>query len=276
MEYFYFIKALRIVRYILIFCIILFVFKVTANERLYLAFNDQCPYTCADKPQKSLVVTIMNEVYKQENIGVELVLIPFSRVMKLIITGRASGKKDSQIIHAVFMTKADNPDLIFPKIPVVKDNQCFYTLNDSLWKYNPTLQSDNVVLGVKAGSNFPEIERLIYSLKAKNKLTEISPSNGFEHLFKMLLKKRIDAIYDVSASIEYIAGKHNAGKLIKKGWCESNYVEGVIGFSPAYPKKSAMLAKIWDENYPKLLAQGAFDSIFDSYDLTKPLIEVSN
>lgn len=265
-----FINVINITKYSLVVCFLLLTYTVSASEKLYLAYYDHCPYTCITKPQQSLIVVIITEVYKKEGIDVELVLMPYLRMVKLISTGRVSGAKNSQVIHAVFTAKSDIPNLIFPEVPVVKDKQCFYTLKDFMWEYNPKIINDDIVLGIQSGSKFPEIEKLTSYLKGKNRLVELFSSNSFEQLFNMLLKKRVDAIYDVSVSIEFIAKKLDIMDMIKKGWCESNYVEGYIGFSPAYPEKAERLQKIWDENYPKLLAEGAFDFIFNSYYLRKP------
>ena len=261
---------INIVKYSLLVCLLVSIFKAYANEKLYLAYYEHCPYTCIDEPQQSIIINIITEVYKREGIDVELVLMPSLRAVKLISAGRVSGEKNSQIIHAIFIAKSDVQNLIFPTIPIVQDKQCFYTLKDSTWEYNPKNINKDIILGIKSGSKFPKIEGLTSYLKKKNKLTELFPSNSFEQLFEMLIKKRIDAIYDVTASIEYTAQKLNIMDMLKKGWCETGYIEGYIGFSPAFPEKSNRLTKIWDESYPKLLAQGTFDSIFNFYNLKKP------
>ena len=263
-------KFINIVKYSSIACLLVLTFKASANEKLYLAYHDHCPYTCIDKPQESLTINIITHVYKMEGIDVELVLMPSLRAVTLISSGRVSGDKNSQTIHAIFTAKSDVQNLIFPNSPIIKDKQCFYTLKDSTWEFNPKNINDDIVLGIQSGAKFPEIKELISYLERKNRLTELSPSNSFERLFKMLLNKRVDAIYDVSASIEFTAQKLNIMNMLKRGWCESNYIEGYIGFSPAYPEKSKRLKKIWDENYPKLLAQGVFDSIYNLYNLKKP------
>jgi len=264
-------KFINIVKYSSIACLLVLTFKAFANEKLYLAYHDHCPYTCIDKPQESLIINIITHVYKEQGIDVELVLMPSLRAVKLISTGRVSGEQNSQAIHVIFVAKSDVQNLIFPNSAIIQDKQCFYTLKDSTWEYSPKSINKDIVLGIQSGSKFPEIEELTSHLKKKNRLTELSPSNSFEQLFEMLLKKRVGAIYDVSASIEFTAQKLNIMNMLKKGWCESNYIEGFIGFSPAYPKKAKRWQKIWDENYPKLLAQGVFDSIFNKYNLKKPL-----
>ena len=274
MESYYFIKVLSIIKRSLFACIILVTFKATANDKLYLAYYDHCPYLCMDKSNESFILQVMTQVYKNEGIDIELVLMPYLRVVNSINSGRMTGSSDSQIIHAAFTVKSDIPDLIFPEAPVVQDKQCFYTLKNNLWKYSPEKPDEPISLAIQSGANYPSINRTISSAKAKNRLTEVSPSNGFHHMLQMLLKGRVDAIFDVTTTVEFAADKLGISNQIKKGWCESNYVEGFIGFSKAYPAKSARLKKIWDKNYPKLLAQGTFDSLFKSYHITKPLLEV--
>lgn len=241
--------------------------SVSSNNdlnKIYIAYDDLCPLMCNIDNGKGVVSKIINKVYQTENIEIIWIKLPHRRRLQDI--------GGTQIIHATFTVKDDAPKLLYPNTPMFEDKQCFYTHTDSNWVYHPGVRNKPIALGVMASSTFPAIDEFITSVKKSNLLS--SSSDNFSSIVEMLIRKRTEAIYDISSSIIYSAKKMNKLHLIKEGWCEPKHITGYIAFSPKYPEQAKRWIEIWDRSYPVLLAKGEFDKLFDEFGLVKPYFNI--
>lgn len=251
--------------YIIIFSLLIAQSALSKDttQKMYIAYHELCPSMCNDK-SVSVVDIIIKKVFQDENIEVIFITLPQLRIMRDIRIGQSG----SQILHATITTKTQLPDFLFPDTPIAKDKLCFYTTTSTKWVYHPDGKNNKINLSLFNGAKYPAIYGFISELEKLGMLTVIS--GNFETLVNMMIRDRVEAIYDISSSVKYAAKKLNKLHLVKKGWCQPTYLEGFIAFSPAYDKQAKNWIEIWDRKYPKLLSMGEFDDLIESNGLYKP------
>jgi polar amino acid transport system substrate-binding protein len=140
-----------------------------------------------------------------------------------------------------------------------KDNDFKYTGNDSL---------KGKVIGIVQDYHFsgPMGKYIEDNYQNAQIIHQISGDNAAALNIKALINKRTDICVDDQYVIKYTAATNNMSDTIKIVDLINDTAKNYMAFSPAL-KDSQALADIWDEAYPKLLADGTMKKILAKYDI---------
>lgn len=234
----------------LIICFLLFFSDFTVSEEFQFVDSTFCPFICdpAIEGKEGFVIDILRDALASKNHTMNFTIVPYKRALSLVRSGEAHALPD--------IYKEDAPDLITGKSILRLGNNQFFVRHDSNWRYSSPASWNDIVIGVIDGYTYADNAFDDYLTQQKNTENSKVMFIGGEHVYKrllmLLLTKRIDAILDDNAFIQYELARFNrqnegdnvfsvmsAGTLSVGG-------QHVVAYSPKHPEIAQQLMDIID------------------------------
>jgi len=217
-----------------------------------------CPYACLPGNRPGYMVEAVKAVFEPLGVKVSYKPVTWEDAIRLV----AVGGEDA----LVGCTKAETPNLIFPKTPLGYSANAFFVKADSSWRYSGPDSLETVKLGVSFGYDYGEMINH-YVLENPTKTVTASSQEPVKESLRNLSLGVVDAVIGDPSVILWSARSMGMdGKIRKAG--EIGMPNPVyIGFNPLDPE-SVDRAASFDAGMAKLRASGVLAEILSKYGLS--------
>lgn len=230
-----------------------------SNQKLTISVSQFCPFMCIQGDQVGgFTVDLLKLIFPDKLTFQEF---PWARG----VAEANSGGVDGILAPA----KAEAPNLIFPKLEIAWQEECFYKRRDSDWRYTDYTSFKHQKILVFRGWSFQK--KLMAHFGSENYRVIFQDMN-FDSRYMpraigMIRRARVNAFWQESSVFKYYA-KHHPGKtdhLTSAGCIDKHAL--FIAFTPTKPLQSKNLAKQYDEGISKLKQSGAWSKVLSNYGL---------
>jgi polar amino acid transport system substrate-binding protein len=228
-----------------------------SSEVVTIVSDCWTPYICGPEAGKNgIAVDICKTVFKKAGYNLEFKIVPWKRA----IVDTRKGKYDA----IVCATKNDAPDFVYPEEPIAVQKTCFYTDQNSSWKYENIDSLSGIILGVIGGYHYSkELDKYIEEKGNTGKVQVAQGNNPLRSNVFMLKKQRISALIEDPLVMQYYIWQNKEAGLREAG-CVPERVKLFIPFSPE-KSKAELYAKILSDGIKELIKSGDIKLIYKSY-----------
>jgi polar amino acid transport system substrate-binding protein len=239
------------------------------SEEFQFVDSTFCPFICDPvvEGREGFVIDILRDALATQNHTMNFTIVPYKRALSMVRSGEAHALPD--------IYKEDAPDLITGKSILRLGNNQFFTRNDSSWKYTSADSWKKIIIGVVDGYTFAdkEFDQYLESQKhsQNSRVLFIGGEQAYNRLITLLLNKRIDAILDDNAFIQYELArfnrknsKDNVFSLVSAATL-SIRGQHVVAYSPKHPETAKLLMEIIDPFVINLYLTGKIETYLAPY-----------
>ena len=282
-----------------IYCIVLS--PLVLGKDFKISMNEFCPYHCTDskggwdKNHPGYAYEIYDEIYSSAGYDFKAIQSFFHGGMRLTDTGAVDAisgpiKLESKLESEIKTRQNKNTGAIYSRLiyseePIsIYQSSCFFGKAGMKWKYKGIQSLLPYITAVVKDFDYGESLNKIIEAEATSKKNapKIQLMYGKDiHLrnFSMLLNRRVDLVLaDLQVGL-YTINKMEKEQQIEKGSiklldCTDEGKRNLyVGFSPKRPKKSRLLAQLFDQGIGRLRSSGRLKLILDKYGLNDWVLE---
>lgn len=158
-----------------------------APPRLLLVTQHYPPYIIANGSQASgMVVDVVREAFARMQQPIDIVAYPWSRALNMVTAG------DADALFTIKRTPERERTLVYPREPVLTQDYVFFARKGSNFRFDGDFNAiAKAHLGVVINTSYgPRFDQAI----AQGQLTNIESAKDYEHIFRMLVAGRVDAV----------------------------------------------------------------------------------
>jgi polar amino acid transport system substrate-binding protein len=256
------IQFIRKIKYsallLLSLCLSVFMYPTHAKP-LIMVSDEWCPYVCEDDELPGFLIEIINEIALNNNIKIELSLMPLARALDLTQKG--------EVDIALALTSQHVTDFKLLKTSssfggLYND---FYVKKGQSWHFQGMADlgsklADNTILGIINGYEYgKDIAQLIET--HPEHVFPASGTNPLKNQLKMLQMGRLDILLDSRFTVQYQLSKLPNSTIVYAG-TQGDFTPLFLGFSPSLNKK---LIPLFDQGLQTLRQNGRLSKILMKY-----------
>lgn len=186
---------------------------ISLAKTIKVAAIDWCPQICPNHERSGYVVDLVNKAFANSDYQLKIDYFPWSRAIKYVLSGQ---------YHALLSpAKAEAPLLRYPKIPVGKQDMCFFTSAEDNWQYKGALSLENKQIGIAIDTSIEELNNYV-----ENHPEQFQFQPYHERYIRQNAQKidkgRIDAFLFTHNSTRYELNKHNIWHKYRNAGCVSS------------------------------------------------------
>ncbi|WP_167812655.1 substrate-binding periplasmic protein [Marinobacter daqiaonensis] len=186
--------------YALLFIFLILSQPVFAGQRTVTLVGDRwCPHNCLGMGERSQghLVDKASEALQRAGYRVEYVEMPWSRAILEVESGNFDG--------LVGASPDESPALIFPRQPLAIARHSFYTLPSFNWLFEGLHSLETITLGVVQSYSYGRLhdDYIRFHERDPRRLAILKGNRVLPRLVRMLTMKRVDAIIEEEAVLEY-------------------------------------------------------------------------
>lgn len=228
------------------------------GETLAIAADLWCPVNCAaDAPRPGIFVELARDIFAEAGIQVRYETRNWARVLQEVRRGELNA--------AVGAGHEDAPDFLFTRTPVAMSRNCFYTRQDSAWRFTGVDSLSSVRLGVI--NDYSYGEQLNAYVLAHHDGDRVQVAAGDKALDLNLTKLghgRLDALIENSWVIQArLVALGRRGELREAG-CREPDVPIYLAFSPALADSSRHV-ELFEQGLQRYRADGSLQALLKAY-----------
>lgn len=161
--------------------------SAVAQDRLRLVTLEYPPYIInAPGGAEGLAASIVREVFARMNQPISIEFYPWSRSLRML----ASGEADA--LFTIKHTQERERTMLFPRESLLSQDYVFFVRKDSNLRFNGDFASlANATIGLVRNTSYGT--RFDTAL-ARGGFPKLEYANDYEHIFRMLLAGRVDAV----------------------------------------------------------------------------------
>ncbi|MDD0842848.1 substrate-binding periplasmic protein [Pseudomonas sp. Gutcm_11s] len=232
-------------------------------ETLVIAADLWCPINCApDAERPGIFIELARDIFAESGIAVRYEIRNWARVLQQVRHG--------EINAAVGAGREDAPDFLYTTTPVAMSRNCFYTQQDSQWRFTGVDSLASVRLGVINDYSYGEqLNAYVTAQHGHGDRVQVAAGGAALDLnLTKLDHGRIDALIENSWVIQSrLADLGRAGSLREAG-CREPDVPIYLAFSPAR-EDSARYVEIFERGLQRYRADGRLQVLLDSYGVSE-------
>ena len=231
-----------------------------AAPPVHIGSDDWCPYICAaskaKQPPTGFLVDITHDALAANGYQAVPELLPLNRAMTLTLSGKLDGIYAPEIDPRLRMTQ-----------PIIQSRACFYTLQDSHWRYGGIDSIQGRSLGVIAdyGYDAGPMDAYLGTRKpgASNVDFNVGDNAGAVNVQK-LLGRRYEIVLEHQTVMAHLLKQLGATAGVREAGCLDTPLPLVIGFSATRPDVDQLVRSI-DEGVKRMKSNGEFDRLRQTY-----------
>jgi polar amino acid transport system substrate-binding protein len=221
--------------------------------------DEWCPYVCANNESPGFLIEIINEIATNNNIAVELALMPLARALDLTQRGKvdiALALTTQHIADFKLLRSASSFGGLYND---------FYVKTPQPWRFQGMADltrtvKDNAILGTINGYEYGE--QIAQLLKDHPEhIFSASGNSPLQNQLKMLQMGRVDILLDSRITVQYQLSKMPRNNIVYAG-TQGDFTPLFLGFSPRVNKK---FIPIFDQGLQALRDSGRLSQILMKY-----------
>ncbi|BCE03731.1 substrate-binding periplasmic protein [Marinicellulosiphila megalodicopiae] len=219
-----------------------------------------CPYLC-EKDQEGFMLEIARVVFENNGHMITYQALPWSRALLTI-------HKNKQADALLSVVKESEPNLIYPTEELGHIKGCYFTSENSDWKYTGLKSLEDITLGLIDNYGYgadPVLAKHIEKFKNdKNRIIFLAgTSTSITQILHMIERGRVSGTTDDQYVVNYTIKKNNITGIRLAG-CSGANIPLYIGFSPFNPKAKEY-AEILSAGIQTLRKSGELEIILNKY-----------
>jgi polar amino acid transport system substrate-binding protein len=228
-------------------------------KSLIIASDEWCPYVCDDEVSRGFLIEIINEIAANNNIVVELSLMPLARALALTKKGEVDitlALTPQHIIDFKLLQSSSSFGGLYND---------FYVTKTKAWRFQGLTNLEgklrnSAILGTINGYEYGEdISRLLK--KYPEHVFSASGNSPLQNQLTMLQMGRLDILLDSRFTVQYQLSKMSKHNIIYAG-TEGSFTPLFLGFSPSFDKE---LISLFDQTLQTLRNNGRLAHILMKY-----------
>ena len=247
----------------LLACLSLSTAGVARGETLVIAADLWCPINCAaDSPKPGIFVELARDIFAEAGIQVRYETRNWARVLQEVRRG--------DINAAIGAGYDDAPDFLFGETPVALSRNCFYTLQDSSWRYVGVESLPAVRIGVINDYSYGEpINGYIAGPHAQGDRVQVAAGNKALDLNLTKLRHgRLDAVLENSWVIQSRLAELGLSGELREAGCREPDMPIFLAFSPARAD-SGRYVDLFEQGLRRYRADGRLQALLGRYGVSE-------
>ena len=234
--------------------------SIAEKKTLTVVSDVWCPYIChSGSLREGIYVEAVREVFAKHDIELEYVELPWTRALNQLTEGAVDA-----VIGA---SEVDAPDALFPKTPLGRMRNTFFTKINSTWAYHTLDDLRKIRLGViKDYSYSADIVSYIASQHDSLNIYISSGEKALSKLAGMLFDKSIDVVLEDKLVFDYFTHQDKRYDDAFKAAGEVPSFKVSLAFSPKRAN-SKDYVKIIDDNLSAFYQTPEWSNILKKYGL---------
>lgn len=242
--------------------------SVTATEIRIIGGN-YCPYSCEDPANPGLAIELLQQSLAGSHYRIQRVTnLPWIRD---IISGTKSADSGNEAHGVIAITPHIAPEMLFPDYPMALSNTCFYTRRHFDWQFKGD-ESAPLRLGLVKYYDLASAQTYVTNTSKLFLPEYIYGQELAARLIKLLISRRVDAIYESEAVVNWKARELDKQESIQEAGCPVQKLGLYIGFNPKIEEATKVMA-LYNQRFPELVASGAYHQLLVKYGIEKESIE---
>jgi polar amino acid transport system substrate-binding protein len=228
------------------------------DETLVIAADLWCPVNCAaDAARPGIFVELARDIFAEAGIAVRYETRNWARVLQEVRRGELNA--------AVGAGHEDAPDFLFTRTPVAMSRNCFYTRQDSTWRFSGVDSLAPVRLGVINDYSYGEpLNAYVAAHRDGDRVQVAAGDNALDLNLTKLRHGRLDALVENSWVIQSrLADLGRSGELREAG-CREPDVPIYLAFSPTRAD-SARYVELFEHGLQRYRANGRLQALLKAY-----------
>lgn len=229
---------------------------VAAPPRLLLVTQHYPPYIIANGSQASgLVVDVVREVFDRMKLPIDIAAYPWSRALNMVTSGEADA------LFTIKRTPERERTLVYPHEAVLTQDYVFFVRKGSAFRFDGDFKSiGHARIGVVINTSYgPRFD----AAATQGVLTRIESAKDYEHIFRMLLAGRVDAVICSRLVGQDFLRNLNGLDQVQVAGPPTDTADSYLVF--ANKDGSRALADGFDRAMAAMRKDGTLDRILDSY-----------
>jgi polar amino acid transport system substrate-binding protein len=233
------------------------------DDTLVIAGDIWCPVNCApDSSRPGIFVELARDIFAEHGISVRYVARNWARVLQEVRRG--------DINAAVGAGHEDAPDFLFTETPVTLSRNCFYTREDSSWRYSGIESLAEVRLGVINEYSYGDrLNAYIEAHQGGDRVQRAAGDAALDINLSKLSHGRLDAVLENSWVIQARLARLGRHGELREAGCREPDVPIYLAFSPAQAD-SARFAELFEQGLRRYRANGRLQALLRSYGVESP------
>lgn len=238
--------------------------SVLRAETLVIAGDIWCPINCQPGTERpGIFVELARDIFAESGIQVQYQALNWARTLHEVRRGELNAAIGAGI--------EDAPDFLFTPSPVAQSRNCFFTRQDSTWRFTgvPSLVQQRVGV-INDYSYGDELNAYIGAYRSDSERIQVAAGDkALELNLGKLRLGRLDALLENSWVVQaMLANQGKAGELREAG-CREPDVPIYLAFSPALPG-SARYVELFEQGLQRYRADGRLQALLDAYGVGRP------
>lgn len=229
------------------------------SETLVIAGDIWCPINCeAGGERPGIFVELARDIFAEAGIEVRYEMRNWARVLHDVRRGDVNA--------AVGAGVEDAPDFLFTKTPVALSRNCFYTLQDSTWRFTGLDSLASVRLGVINDYSYGlQLDAYVAQQRGQGDRLQVAAGDKALDLnLSKLAHRRLDALIENSWVVQArLAALGRSGELREAG-CREPDVPIYLAFSPTL-KDSPRHLQLFEQGLRRYRADGRLQALLQAY-----------
>lgn len=248
-------------------CLIIFIIAITSlinvaeKPLIKLGYADACPHMCVGGNKPGFTAEISQTIFKDYGYKVELVALPWARVVQ---------NTNSGVLHGALSTgKGESPLLLYPEMELATQTDCFYGLKSDSWKPQGITSFKGRKSIIFRGWVFDIPYKKILGKDYQRYFEELSIDKTYtDRAIELVERGRMDAFWSDATVYSYYLSKKQLKEhpTIKQLGCVHKQ-NLYLGFSPKHSKLAKTLMPLFDKGMKEIRKDGRLDMILKRYGL---------
>lgn len=242
-------------------------YAITGNvysQPLVVAADAWCPYNCAPETQQpGYVIELLQKTMRAHKLSVEYRVLPWARAL------RETEKGSINAAIAVNESEAKEHGLVVGKMSVGVARGCLFVPARSWVVYRSMSDLDQLkAVGIVGGTAYAgDFGQWLAKPENQTKTHAVFGDGVSARRADMLLKGRIDGIWEDYSEMSYVLKQKGQEKRIVLAGCQSQQTPLYVGFSAKNPESSNYTALL-DSGVLTMRKNGELSKLLSKYGLT--------
>lgn len=235
-------------------------------ETIVVAADEWCPYNCAPESQQpGYVVELLQKTMRAHNLLVEYRVLPWARALQETQNGSINAA------IAVNESEVREHGLVVGKVPVGVARGCLFVPAQSRVVYRSLSDLDQLkAVGIVGGTSYAgDFGQWLAKPENQAKTNTVFGGDVSARRSDMLLKGRLDGIWEDYSEMSYVLKQKSLEKRIVLAGCQSQQTPLFVGFSSKNPE-SSRYASLLDSGVQAMRKSGELNKLLVKYGMTDP------
>lgn len=233
-------------------------------ETVLIAGDVWCPINCQPGSERpGIFVELAREIFAESGIEVQYQALNWSRTLHQVRRG--------QLNAAIGAGVEDAPDFLLGATPVALARNCFFTRQDSTWRFTGIASLAEQRLGIINDYSYgDELNAYIAAHYHDSQRIQVAAGDlALPLLLEKLRRKRVDAVLENTWVVQAMLREQRLTNELREAGCRAPDVPIYLAFSPALAS-SPRYVELFEQGLQRYIANGRLQALLRAYGVVAP------